>query len=165
MKMQKKIWAVSAIVILTALDQLSKALVIQHFPTLGTSVPVVPGVFSITYQINTGMAFSQGSSWGVPLIVSIILLALAALSFLIRPYIAFRGALSSLCLIIAGATGNLIDRVRLGHVTDFLDLYRGTFHWPVFNIADICVVIGVVTLVVTIFTAERKRPTPEGTTI
>ncbi|MEI7832389.1 MAG: signal peptidase II [bacterium] len=165
MTKQKTIWAVCAILALTALDQITKAMIITHFGTIGKGIPIIPGFFNLTYQVNTGVAFSQGSSLGVPAILLINLVVLAAFCYLVRPYLAIRGGLSSLCLIIAGAVGNLIDRFRLGHVTDFLDFHLGSLHWPVFNVADIAVVIGVLMLVVTIITAESKRPAPEGTSI
>ncbi len=165
MNKRKIIWAVCAILALTALDQITKAMIITRFVTIGKGISIIPGFFDITYQINKGVAFSQGATLGVPLILLINIVVLIAFCYLVRPYLAFRGGLSSLCLIIAGAIGNLIDRFRLGHVTDFLDFHLGSLHWPVFNIADIAVVIGVLMLVITIITAESKHPTPEGTSI
>lgn len=102
------------------------------------SLPVIPGIFHLTYVQNTGAAF--GIFRGLPGLF--ILLALAISGWLIleltrrnHPPLIRLG----LALMLGGAVGNLIDRVRLGHVVDFLDLRI----WPVFNVADSAITIGV----------------------
>jgi signal peptidase II len=64
----------------------------------------------------------------------------------------------SLSLIVGGAIGNIIDRLLLGHVVDFIDLYYGDWHWPAFNVADSAIVIGVVLMLLEMVREERRRP-------
>jgi signal peptidase II len=60
-------------------------------------------------------------------------------------------------LIIAGALGNLVDRIRFGYVIDFIQWYYGSFYWPVFNVADSCIVVGATTMVLFSFAAKEKQ--------
>ncbi|MBI3976121.1 MAG: signal peptidase II [Armatimonadetes bacterium] len=135
-------------------DQIGKALIVRALP-VGGSVTVIPGVLSLTHVQNTGIAF--GLLRGLPL--PVLLLAALTVVFLLiynwtRPGgggprdLAGRAALG--CLL-GGAAGNLVDRVRLGYVIDYLDLHV----WPVFNLADAAVVFGGVLLLVA---AVRQRP-------
>lgn len=119
------------------LDQAVKALVVRTFAA-GSSVALIPGVLSLTYVQNTGIAFGLLS--GVPLLV----VALAGLTvvFLVlyneghwQRDLTSRAAVG---LVLGGAAGNLSDRIRLGYVIDYLDLHV----WPVFNLADAAVVCG-----------------------
>ena len=104
------------------------------------TVPVFPGVFHLTLTLNTGVAFGLFRGYGFGLTV----LTLAFLSVLVvssvRRGTAERPEVTrwSLALIVAGAVGNLIDRVRFGGVVDFLDFRV----WPIFNLADSCITIG-----------------------
>ncbi len=109
-----------------------------------SSLPVIPGIFHLTYVQNTGAAF--GIFRGLPGLF--ILPALAISGWLIleltrrdHPPLSRLG----LALMLGGAIGNLIDRVRLGHVVDFLDLRV----WPVFNVADSAITIGVTVMILT----------------
>ena len=125
--------------ILVVIDQLVKAWVRGAIP-LGQSVPFVPGLMELTYAQNTGAAFSSFSGLtGVLAVIS--LAASVALAVMIRKKV-FPGVLGqiSLTLVLAGAVGNLIDRVFLGFVTD---MFATTFiSFAVFNVADICVTVG-----------------------
>ena len=134
------------------LDQASKAVMTAYLAPRG-SVPVIPGLFDLTYVHNTGAVFglfrSLASPWRgllltlVPLVAVGVILALA-----VRTPAGRRRPLSGLALILGGAIGNLIDRLRLGWVVDFLDFYLGSAHWPAFNLADssICVGVGLLLL-------------------
>ena len=124
---------------LVALDQLVKYLVVQNIP-LGEHVPFLPHLLDLTYVENTGAAFSLFSqhTWMLTLIslVMSVLLALAVWKPLFRhPF--GRGALT---LLLAGAVGNLIDRALQGYVVDMFHVLFMEF--AVFNVADICVVVG-----------------------
>lgn len=124
---------------LTALDQLVKFLVRANIP-LGDSVPFIPHVMELTYVQNTGAAFSlfSGHTWALGIVSLLVSLVLAAA--LIKPV--FRHPVGRACLavVLAGAVGNLIDRFALGFVTD---MFRTLFiRFAVFNVADICVVVG-----------------------
>ena len=128
------------IVLLTALDQAVKYLVRTHIP-LGESIPFLPHVMDLTYVQNTGAAFSSFAehTWLLALL-SLAVSVLLTLA-LVKRWIT-RHPLGRLCLavVLAGAVGNLIDRALLGFVTD---MFQTTFvHFAVFNVADICVVLG-----------------------
>lgn len=124
---------------LVGIDQLVKSWVRGNIP-LGTSIPFIPYVMDLTYTQNTGAAFSSfsGMTWLLTLVslgASVVVVVLLARNFFPGKW----GKLS-LSLILAGAVGNLIDRAWLGFVTDMLET---TFmEFAVFNVADICVVVG-----------------------
>lgn len=124
---------------LIVIDQLVKWWVRDNIP-LGTSVPFIPWVMDLTYTRNTGAAFSSFS--GLTWLLSLVSLAAAAVIAVLlwkNYFPGFWGKLS-LSFILAGAVGNLIDRVWLGFVTD---MFETTFmEFAVFNVADICVVCG-----------------------
>ena len=134
-------------------DQLTKHLVVSRL-AFGDSVDVV-GPLSIHYVRNSGIAFGLFSTWASAVTV---LTALAVAWML--GYFARAGARHpilpvALGLLIGGSVANLADRVRLGHVTDFLDLR----YWPAFNLADVFIVVGVVILLVAVVAADRE-PSP-----
>jgi len=128
------------------LDQLSK-IWIDTTMNLYQSIPVFPG-FNITYVHNFGAAFSflsdQGGwqRWFFALLAASISIGI----FVWIKRLKDKEILSaiSLSLILGGAIGNLIDRVLYGYVIDFLDVYYQQWHWPVFNIADSAITVGVV---------------------
>ena len=125
--------------ILVVIDQLVKWWVRGSIP-LGGAVPFLPGVMELTYTQNTGAAFSSFSGLtGVLAVISLV--ASVALAWMIHKKV-FPGRWGplSLSLVLAGAVGNLIDRVFLGFVTD---MFATTFvSFAVFNVADICVTVG-----------------------
>jgi signal peptidase II len=140
-------------------DQIVKAIVLA---TLQPYRPheVIPGLLSWTLAFNTGAAFSflhDESGWQRWLFS---LLAVAVSGVLVR-WLAtiarsdWRNALP-LSLVIGGALGNLIDRLRLGQVTDFIDVYWGDAHFPAFNIADSAITVGAVLLIGFGFFASKK---------
>jgi signal peptidase II len=116
--------------------------------TVRPQIAVIPGFFALSFGTNTGAAFGllQGFPVGVTLLASAILVGL--LIYLSRmAHVATLLERTALSLLIGGATGNLIDRLRLGHVVDYFDLFVGPYHWPAFNLADSAVTIGVSLLV------------------
>ncbi len=149
------------------LDQVTKAMVVQHM-SLHESIPVIPGFFNLTYVRNTGAAFGILSSH-TPGIRSVVLVlsSLLAMGFIV--WIWFREKNPSWSLVIpmgmilGGALGNLLDRVRLGEVIDFLDFYWGKYHWPAFNVADSAVSLGIlVFLPYLLLSREDKSTGPSG---
>lgn len=147
-----KFWA--AVLSLIGLDQVTKWVIRQNL-ALGESIPVIPSVMSFTYIENPGAAF--GILAGSRVLFIVLTLALLTLlvwyrSQLTKQYLLLDGAA---VLIIAGALGNLLDRLVKGSVTDFFD-----FHFfPIFNIADIAVTCGVGLMVVYILKHESDtRP-------
>lgn len=112
-------------------------------------VPVLP-VFDLTLVYNTGAAFSflaGGSGWQRWLLIAIAVLASAMIVWMIRKHQDQTRFVLALTLILAGAIGNLIDRVLLGHVIDFLLLHWRGWHYPAFNIADMSITFGAILII------------------
>ena len=123
-----------------ALDQATKWWMLRAL-VFGESVPVIPGVFHLTLVRNTGVAFGWfAGQGGVVLGVTVTLILLLLLTLRSRSGSAHPPVPWSMGLILGGALGNLLDRVRFGAVIDFLDFRV----WPVFNAADSCITIGAV---------------------
>jgi len=145
--MQTRLGFAIIVLAVLVLDQASKS-VISSQMALGQSSPVVPGLLSITLVHNTGMAFGILSAQTIPFkTVLVTLLSLAALTA-VAIYALKTPAHQTLtrwglAFVLGGAVGNIVDRVRLGYVVDFVDVfYRGS-HWPAFNIADTAICTGV----------------------
>jgi lipoprotein signal peptidase len=124
---------------------------------------VIPGLLSFRYARNPGTAWGVFGSLPTPLrrslFVLITLLAFVFLSYLLRQaHEEEKLLIASLIGIFSGAIGNFLDRLRMNHVIDFLDVYiqtaSGSSHWPTFNIADIAISVGVVLMVLHSFTAK-----------
>lgn len=137
-------------ILIAVSDQWSKAVVRASF-ALGESRPVVDGFFSFTYVRNTGAAWGilggQNTWLTILSIVMLVVMVIFRRSFLSDTW-EHRAALG---LMIGGIVGNLMDRVRLGWVTDFFDFYIGDWHWPAFNIADAAICTGVGIYIVSAF--------------
>lgn len=140
------------------LDQVTKQWVTMQF-YLGESVPVIPGFFNFAYVRNTGAAWGMlgglnGLLVGLSLVVLLILIFFRR-SFLTDTLI-HRLALA---FMIGGIVGNLLDRVRLQYVVDFLDFYWRIHHFPAFNVADSAICIGVgLYMLSTLFPSQTKAP-------
>lgn len=124
---------------LVALDQVVKFLVRANIP-LGEGVPFLPHILQLTYYQNTGAAFSllNEHTWVLTLISAAASVLLAVL--LVRKTFSHPLAMTTLSLVLAGAVGNLIDRLFMGYVTDMFQTLFMNF--PIFNVADICIVCG-----------------------
>lgn len=145
----------------TIVDQLSKYAV-QHMLTLHTPIEIIPGFFNVTYIFNPGAAFGLfGTISETARMILLIGISLIAFAILFYMYIKIRERdniiLIPIAMIIGGAVGNLIDRVRFQMVVDFLDFYWGRFHWPAFNIADSAITIGTIILVAAILFTEKRH--------
>lgn len=128
-------------------DQISKSLIVQKF-RLGDSSPVISDFFSLTYIRNTGAAFGilahADPIFRVPFFIIVPMVALFAIAYIFRKIPDQDVKLSvALSLVIGGAIGNLIDRVVLGFVVDFLDFFWKGYHFPAFNVADSAICVGV----------------------
>jgi signal peptidase II len=144
---------------LAAIDQASKVWAVRNLP-LFRPREVISGFFDLVYVRNTGVAFSLLSRldhrWVHPVLILATLIAIAAIFAYLR-YLPGKGAVPfGLGLILGGALGNLIDRLRLGFVVDFLDLHWRTHHWPTFNVADIGISVGVVLLLVDMMFSSKE---------
>jgi len=145
-------------VIVLIIDQATKVFV-DRTMALYQSLPVIDGLFSITYLRNRGAAFSflANFSYRIPFFIAVSLVALVVIVIALRRLRDDqRLAAAALSLIFSGALGNLIDRFRLGEVIDFLDVYWKTHHWPAFNVADSAICLGVGLLVLDMIREERR---------
>ena len=143
---------ICAAVAALAADQASKAFVLANAEALATGVAVFPG-FNLIFHRNYGVTFGffQNVPWWV-----LALVATAVVLFLVVSLIRATQAAEAVAygMVIGGALGNIVDRLRFEGVTDFLDFYLGTVHWPAFNLADVFVVCGVGILL--IFSGREK---------
>ncbi len=140
---------------LVVLDQLTKQIVVSLF-TLGESM-VINSYLSWTYIQNTGAAFSILSDGGAIqraflLAVSLFISAMLMVWIHKTPAIR-RQRLFGQFILLSGALGNLLDRAQYGYVVDFIDVHYENYYWPVFNIADSLIFVGVVLLLF-----ERRKP-------
>jgi len=130
----------------------------EENPAVWKHHDVIDGLFRICVVRNTGATFGLASGHGTILLVLnlIVIVILLAVFWRCRPGQWVRA--TSLSLILAGAFGNIYDRFRFGWVRDFLDFYVDTHHWPPFNVADACIVVGVAVLAVILWRtpAEKK---------
>ena len=150
---------VSAVIVL--FDQATKALVRSRL-SLHESYTVIPGFFDFTRVHNTGAAygFMDAVDFGYKSVVFAVV-ALAALTGLVlyssTIEVSQRLTRVGLSLVIGGAAGNLIDRVTAGYVLDFVDLYRGGWHFWAFNVADAAITVGVVLMILDMLGVGRRR--------
>ncbi|MEW6614608.1 MAG: signal peptidase II [Thermodesulfobacteriota bacterium] len=161
--MNKKYLITIAIVLgVVLLDQSSKLYIDRAFP-LYHSIPIVKNFIHITYVRNTGAAFGLFASQVIGFrvfffLITSIIAVLIILYFLRSLKDTQTFLISSLSLIMGGAIGNLIDRVRLGEVIDFIDLHYYSCHWPAFNVADSAITVGGVFLLVnTVFKKDKTQ--------
>lgn len=147
-------------VTITLLDQISK-LYVQATLRLGQVVPVISSFFNLTYVLNPGAAFGflSGAPAALrqPLFTAISIFAVLFIIYYRARHRQMRLLPSvGLACILGGAVGNLLDRLRLGMVVDFLDFYYGAYHWPAFNVADSAITIGVALMIFEILIDREK---------
>ena len=126
---------------------------IVSFMEMGESIPVLPGIFHITYIENPGAAFGMFANQRMIFILAALLVIVAVCAAYRRLMEESRTVRWGVALLLGGAVGNLIDRVRTGRVIDFLDFRI----WPVFNIADVGICIGVALLIYTMAFEREKE--------
>jgi signal peptidase II len=129
---------------------------------------VIGGFFNLVHVQNSGVAFGlfaeqgEARSW-ILAVLGLVALCAVAMYFWITP----RGdllLLTALALVAGGAVGNLIDRIAAGGVTDFLDVYVGSYHWPAFNVADSAITVGIGLMVFdAVLPGRRRRAAAAGT--
>jgi signal peptidase II len=143
---------------IVAADQLTKWAVLATFAA--GEGRALTGFFNLVLVFNKGAAFSMladAPGWQTPLLVAFALVAAAIVSYLIGRNPQKRLLCLGLALILGGAVGNVIDRLRFGHVVDFLDFHVLGWHWPAFNVADSAISIGAVLLILDGFVHHEKR--------
>lgn len=142
------ILGLSIALVVLILDQLSKYVILNY--VLGEQIIIrVTSFFNIVRAWNTGVSFSMFNDHGS---LGVIMLSTVAGAIVVGLLLWLkseqtRAAQVALGLIIGGAVGNIIDRIRLGAVFDFLDLHWFSHHWPAFNVADSCICIGAMILI------------------
>lgn len=148
---------VAATLILVGLDQLFKYIVASNME-VGSMIPAIKGLLNWRYLENEGASFSilEGARWFF--VVGTILIIAAIVFFIARKKIYhFTGKIASV-LIVSGGIGNLIDRIRMGKVIDYIDI-SPLFRFPVFNFADCCIVVGGIILVIyVLFLHDQNAP-------
>ena len=149
-------FALAAAVIL--LDQVTKWAVLENF-VYGERREIT-GFFNLVLVYNKGAAFSMFASadgWQTPLLILFAIVAAGIVSYLIVRNREKRVLCLGLALILGGALGNLIGRLRFGHVVDFLDFHAMGWHWPAFNVADSGITVGALLLILDGFVHHEKR--------
>jgi signal peptidase II len=146
---------------IVVLDQITKVLVVYGIG-LHESITLVPGLLDLTHVRNSGAAFgflNAADFPGKPVVIAIVaLLALVGVgTYAMHLPASHRLARTGLMLIIGGAAGNLVDRLRQGYVVDFVDAYWQGWHFWAFNVADSAITIGVMIIIL-----DLLRPNPAG---
>jgi signal peptidase II len=142
------------------LDQLTKYWIAQTLPQYAV-IPVIPDFFNLVHVYNRGAAFGLLSTWSPNFVryffIGTNLTIVVVLGYLYwRTGVEHRLFLWGYTLLLSGALGNLIDRVRFGEVLDFLDFYVGRHHWPAFNVADSLICIGAGFLLLAMWRSEGE---------
>ena len=149
-------------VLLVVCDQLTKLLVLRRIG-LHESVTVIPGLLNLTHVRNTGAAFgmlnAHDFAYKPVIVAALAILALVGILWYARRFAGDAWpARYGFVLIVAGAVGNLIDRVTLGYVVDFVDVYAGTWHFWAFNVADAAITVGAILFVADTLFSRRHVP-------
>lgn len=140
-----------------ALDQLIKMAAVMLIEA-GQSVPVAGRYLSLTIQHNTGAAFGMFPAASAALIVLAIGIIILIIVYGVRLAGANRWLLWGIGLALGGAVGNLIDRVCLGYVIDFIDVH----FWPVFNVADIAITCGAILIIITLLYSQKHHKSAQS---
>lgn len=153
-----------ATLLVMAIDQATKYLVVTTM-TLEDVVTVIPGLFNIVSVRNRGAAFgflnSPDINWQFWVFLAATIVAAWAIIMLVRKSGYAPLLWSGLGLVLGGALGNLVDRLRTREVVDFLDFYIGSSHWPSFNMADTGICVGAGLALLAMFLGHDRRPMPE----
>jgi signal peptidase II len=150
-------WFALAAAVVVA-DQLTKWAVLAHFAH--GERREITGFFNLVLVYNKGAAFSMfadAAGWQTPLLIAFALVAAGIVGYLIVRNPGKRLLCFGLALILGGALGNLVDRLRFGQVVDFLDFHALGWHWPAFNVADSGITVGALLLILDGFAQHEKR--------
>ena len=140
-------WLLGLSAILLLADRLTKIWVSKHI-LFGDAIPIIPNVLRITHWTNEGAAFSMFANTASPntvrwgLVSFSLLAAIVVLVSMVRLGSRITLTTIALALILAGALGNVHDRIAYGSVIDFIEVHIFSYHWPDFNVADSCIVVG-----------------------
>lgn len=147
--------------LILAADQVTKFWILRDFP-YGSRFPVIDGFFDLVHVRNTGAAFGlfsgAAAEWREPFFFVI---SAAAILFLLYYWRKLRETeclnLTVVGLLLGGVAGNLVDRIRFGHVVDFLSFYIGEYEWPAFNVADSAITISMGLLILQALRGEGGK--------
>ncbi len=153
--------AVALCIGLLLLDQATKLLVERYF-TLGRSLEIVPGFFSLTYVTNRGAAWGILTGHGWLLLLIAVVVAAAMLYFLRHLTEGWPERYYALFVVLSGVLGNSIDRIWRHAVVDFFDFYLANYHWPVFNIADCAITVGIAVYLISVLLRPAKKSAGEA---
>ena len=158
LKNKKINWWIILTLIILLIDQITKVLIIKYL--YNSSTVLIPNILNLTYVENTGAAFGIGSNSTIMfVIVNIIIIGLITYFIYAKKEDISNSMLLSLHLVLAGGIGNLIDRILRGFVVDYIDI-NPIFKFPVFNIADVCITIGCIIIIIHLIVnaiKERKK--------
>lgn len=148
---QASIWAVVIVIV----DQATK-LWVSNTMEAWSGTPIIPGFFNLVHVLNRGAAWgflnSHSIDWQRPLFIAVTFIALGLIGYMLKTANEEdHWMVIGLGLIAGGAVGNLIDRIRLGVVVDFLDFYVAQYHWPAFNVADCALTVGAGCILLSMF--------------
>ena len=142
-------------------DQTSKAWAVKALRKSGESVTLISGLLDLTYAENPGIAFGQlqeGGQFGRWMLAALAALAVVGLlAYFFRTRRTDDRLLGAIALLLAGVAGNLTDRVRFGHVVDFIDVFIGSYQWPTFNVADAAICTGAALLALDLILEGRRE--------
>lgn len=134
--------------------------IIKATMELYSSIPVIDGFFNIEYVLNPGAAFSflhdMNESYRQLFFVTVTIIAIFIILYIFSQEKS-KISIAGFALILSGAAGNLIDRIYIGKVVDFLDFYYSTYHFPAFNVADSCITIGVALIIIDMLFLNKKK--------
>ena len=143
-------------IILLLIDQVSKILIIKLID-INQNIEIIKNFFYVTYTHNTGAAFSILTGQRILLIIVAILILIILFNHIRKNKISKKAEILAFSLIIGGSIGNLIDRIVRGYVVDFIDIKIFGYNFPIFNLADTFIVIGVFLLFITMIRKEVKH--------
>ncbi|NTW83198.1 MAG: signal peptidase II [Chlorobiaceae bacterium] len=165
-------WFFAIILLVISLDQFTKKLAVDYLSNLPDGISIIPGLFSLTFAQNRGVAFGVEFAPPAMLLLMTGLITSAVLFYVIRSKRQDAIFLVPFALITGGGIGNMIDRITSGKVVDFIyfDLYHGKILgtyvslWPIFNVADSAITIGACMLIMfhnRVFSHETMAETPD----
>ncbi len=147
-------WVFLAAALVFIADRLTKYVIVNSL-SAAESIRVIPGIFHVTLVLNNGAAFGIFRNMGVAFILMTFVAVVLILLYVLRSKAMSAPLAAAFGLILGGALGNLVDRIKFGYVIDFLDFRV----WPVFNIADSAITIGAAILVLNIFLNVKCQST------
>jgi signal peptidase II len=153
-----KMWYLLITAFVLVFDQLTKYWISMKLRE-GDEVDVIRGFFKISYTENPGIAFGMLNNGDFKwMLVAISVAAILVVVYYMMRTPAGSGLLLwSLALLAAGISGNLVDRIRMGRVIDFLEFYYRDYHWPVFNVADTAITVGAAVMAIELFLAPQPE--------